>query len=314
MRMRRLPICLGYTVVLWLLGAMTGVGSEDVAGHPLAVEQQRLERVFRLTDDLYSGAAPEGVDGFAALASMGVRTILSVDGARPQVELARQFGLTYIQIPIGYGGISRETSLRLVKAAVVAEGPLYVHCHHGRHRGPAAAAVMCRGTADWSADQAIRWLEKAETGRQYQGLYQSVRSFEPPSKEDLSEIPNRFPEIDAVSDLVSSMVEIDQHWEHLVRAKKSDHAGDADRVGRNLAEEALLIQEGFRELQRLAEVEERGGEFIELLRGAEKNAERLHSSLLAWGEAPTENRFMAVESARRGVSQQCAQCHHKFRD
>ena len=41
--------------------------------------------------------------------------------------------------PIGYDGVPREQALRMIKAVQVAKGPVYFHCHHGKHRGPAGA-------------------------------------------------------------------------------------------------------------------------------------------------------------------------------
>src|SRR5947209_839442 len=67
-----------------------------------SVEAPGLHNVFRLTDKLYSGSSPDGDEGFASLQRLGVKTVISVDGARPDVERAHQFGMRYIHLPIGY--------------------------------------------------------------------------------------------------------------------------------------------------------------------------------------------------------------------
>jgi len=51
-----------------------------------------------------SGSVPEGNAGFETLSAMGVRTIISVDGAEPQVEKAAAQGMRYTHLPIGYNG------------------------------------------------------------------------------------------------------------------------------------------------------------------------------------------------------------------
>src|SRR5262245_33238393 len=61
-----------------------------------------LHNVFRLSAKLYSGSVPEGETGFCSLCSLGVRTIISVDGARPDVATAHRFGLLYVHLPFGY--------------------------------------------------------------------------------------------------------------------------------------------------------------------------------------------------------------------
>src|SRR5262249_40037994 len=45
-----------------------------------------LATVQRVTDRLYSGGVPEGDKGFESLQRLGICTVISVDGARPDVE------------------------------------------------------------------------------------------------------------------------------------------------------------------------------------------------------------------------------------
>ena len=100
-----------------------------------------LHHVFSLSDNIISGAEPDGDRALAEIASMGVKTILSVDGKAPDVETARDYGMRYVHVPIQYKGISTDELLVITKTFREAEGPFYVHCFHGKHRGPAAAAV-----------------------------------------------------------------------------------------------------------------------------------------------------------------------------
>jgi protein tyrosine/serine phosphatase len=39
--------------------------------------------------------------------------------------------------------ISQERTKELAKADRELAGPIYLHCHHGKHRSPAAAVVAC---------------------------------------------------------------------------------------------------------------------------------------------------------------------------
>src|ERR1051326_9522581 len=55
-----------------------------------------LRNVFRVGRRLYSGAAPADEAGFRSLCALGVRTIISVDGATPDVAAARRHGLRYV--------------------------------------------------------------------------------------------------------------------------------------------------------------------------------------------------------------------------
>ena len=96
-----------------------------------------------MTERLYSGSEPHGEEGIASLKELGVKTIVSVDGAKPAVETARKYGMRYVHIPIGYDGVPEEAGQSLARLMREAETPIYVHCHHGKHRGPAAVAVAC---------------------------------------------------------------------------------------------------------------------------------------------------------------------------
>src|SRR2546423_13601111 len=81
-----------------------GEGPREFAG---------LANVCRVSDKLLSGGVPQGDDGFSSLKRLGVCTVISVDGARPDVERARKFALRYVHLPIGYDGVPREQGLRI---------------------------------------------------------------------------------------------------------------------------------------------------------------------------------------------------------
>src|SRR5947208_16045194 len=163
-----------------LAAARQGQGPDEPARKaeartPERLEIQGIENTFRLSPRLYSGGDPHGVESFAALRSLGITTIISVDGAAPDVEAARKLGLRYVHLPIGYDGVPREQAVRLVQAVKTLPGPVYVHCHHGKHRGPAAAAVCGIATEGWTREQALAWMKDAGTSPDYRGLFASAR-------------------------------------------------------------------------------------------------------------------------------------------
>src|SRR5262245_43776503 len=110
------------------------------SGPAQPVEVGHLHNVFRLEEGLYSGSAPESELDFQEIAKLGVKVIISVDGAKPNVDVAHRAGLRYVHLPIGYDGVPEQRGIELAKALSDAGAPVYFHCHHGLHRGPAAAA------------------------------------------------------------------------------------------------------------------------------------------------------------------------------
>src|SRR5436305_114465 len=125
-----------------VLVALGGCGVKPDAPPVRPLDAPGLPHAFRVSDRLFSGGNPDGEAGFAALRALGVQTVISVDGARPDWETAGRHGLRYVHLPVGYDGIPRGRVLALAKAARDLPGPVYVHCHHGKHRGPAAVAAI----------------------------------------------------------------------------------------------------------------------------------------------------------------------------
>src|SRR5262245_29349048 len=100
-------------------------GVKKRARSPEPVKIGRTENTFRLSPRRDSGGEPRGAETFAALQELGVRTIISVDGAAPDVEAARKLGIRYVHLPIGYDGIPREQAVRIIKAVRLMPGPVY---------------------------------------------------------------------------------------------------------------------------------------------------------------------------------------------
>ncbi|HET6406472.1 MAG TPA: hypothetical protein VFG14_01225, partial [Chthoniobacteraceae bacterium] len=63
---------------------------------PQPVELAGLHNAFKIDDQLYSGSSPGDEASFAELARLGVKTVISVDGSKPKLELARKHGLRYV--------------------------------------------------------------------------------------------------------------------------------------------------------------------------------------------------------------------------
>lgn len=268
-----------------------------------------VENLFQLAPGLYSGGGPEGDEAFAGLARLGIQTLISVDGAPPDVALARRHGLRYVHLPIGYDGVRSDRLPQLLKAVRELPGPVLVHCHHGRHRGPAAAALCAVGTAGWTRPQALAWLGQAGTDPAYRGLHRDVTELPIPPAAETARLAPEFPEQVAQRGLVEAMVEIDAASDRLKAAARRDWQG-VDHLGRAPVEAALELLEAYRELARDSQVEARGADFLAQLGQATQNATLLHARL-----APTAHFETAeVTEAWGRVSADCKGCHRQFRD
>lgn len=286
---------------VWLLTAQASAVPRDLPG---------LHNVHEVMLGLYSGSSPEGDAGFASLQKLKVKTIVSVDGARPDVERARRLGMRYVHIPIAYSTVPGEAGLRLAKAIRDLPGAVYLHCHHGKHRGPAAAAVarLCLDRT-CAVEDALAFMNKAGTDKRYMGLFDAVKNLQRPTKADLDRVPAHFPEVTPASNLVQAMVEIDESFENLRLARKSAWKTPREHPDIDPPHEALILAQHFaasaktieqKELARfLAEAKTHADEMERLLRQVKSGA-KVESRLL-------ENAFSTM-------NMDCMRCHEKFRD
>src|SRR5262249_25055290 len=225
----------------------SGRTASDQAG----IKAPGLHNVYRITNKLLSGSSPDGDEGFRSLQKLGVRTVISVDGARPDVERAHKYGLRYVHLPIGYDGVPPEQSLRIARAVRDLPAQVYIHCHHGKHRGPAAAAVahLCLDEKCTVAT-ALEEMRRAGTDPHYAGLYASPQKLRRPTPRELDRVKADFPEISPVPAFAEVMVNIDTYWDHLKLVQQAGWKTPVDHADLDPAHEALQLLEQFREATR----------------------------------------------------------------
>ena len=215
---------------------------------PIALPAECLENVWRLSERIISGSEPRDAAAFAELSHWGVTTIVSVDGTQPRLELAKKAGMRYVHIPIGYTGVSRESQQMLVRVARDVPGIIYIHCHHGKHRGPAAAAVLCRADDGRSALAARTILVRAGTGREYPGLWRAVERFENPSPS--VELPTLVEQAETGS-LVTAMTKLDRSFERLKHCASNDWSSARHLDEASCETESVKLMELLAEAARL---------------------------------------------------------------
>jgi protein tyrosine phosphatase (PTP) superfamily phosphohydrolase (DUF442 family) len=300
----------GLVVAALLAGCGGGPAGSEAAKVELGpVEAKGLHNVFRLTEKLYSGSSPDGDDGFASLRDLGVKTIISVDGSRPDVARAHQFGMRYVHLPIGYDGVPEDQGKRIAKAVRDLPGPVYMHCHHGKHRGPAAAAVarLCLDER-CGVEEAVAEMTRAGTDPHYAGLYAAPRQLRRPTKAELDGVAADFPEVAEVPGLAQVMVEIDERWDRLKAVRAAGWKAPPAHPDVDPPHEALQLVEQYREAKRLPEVATRSDEFRRWLSDAESSAADLERALRRGNDEK------AAEKAFREAGAACTRCHARYRD
>jgi protein tyrosine phosphatase (PTP) superfamily phosphohydrolase (DUF442 family) len=278
------------------------------------LEAPAIHNLFALGTNIFSGSTPEGAEGYEALAKLGVKTIISVDGAAPDAEAARKLGMRYVHLPHGYDGISTNLQLLLAKAGRELSGPIYVHCHHGKHRGPAAAAVICMADQGWSKSQAEAFLVAAGTATNYVGLYEVVREFQLPTIEQLMALPANFPEKAQVSGLTDSMVGVDERWENLKEVRAAGYLVPKDHPDIQPANETVILSEHYREAQRLPDVIAKGTDMVGRFKTAETEAKEAERLLRRFGAGGNAELKAQLDQAFDAMAKSCSTCHKAHRD
>lgn len=294
-------------IVASLLGLPSRTAAADDA-KPQPIELPGIHNAFRVTERILAGSQPEGDDAFDALAKAGVKTIISVDGSRPDIEAAKKHGLRYVHLPFGYDGIPANRIAELAKAAAPDAGTIFVHCHHGKHRGPTAVGVICEAVAGWAPAQADAWLKQAGTASDYPGLYRAVREFRAPTPEEIARI-GALPETAKTPALVDAMVAIDERFDALKSAQAAGWKTPPDKAGAVPAQHATLLWEQLRELARTDDALKQCDDFRKLLADSEHAADALREALRI---SPAD--AAKLDTALKQTTQSCAACHTAYRN
>lgn len=290
--------------------ALSLIGAEPKSisvGNRTAVALPGVHNVFRLSEKLYSGGVPAGDAAFAALKRLGIRTVLSVDGARPDVARAKRFGIRTVHIPFGYDGCPSPIANRIVRAVRDLPGPIFLHCHHGRHRSPTAAAFARIALDGISNESAVREMERAGTGKGYTGLYGDVRRYRAPTAAELDRTPADFLEVAPTPPMMDTMVQIDQRYVGLSRCRENGWKTPPDHPDLKPSHEALQLRELFTELARTPEVRGKPADYRGWMRASERDAAALERALRAKDLARA-----SLLLNRVGVT--CGACHARYRN
>lgn len=268
-----------------------------------------LHNVVTYHDGLYSGSVPEGEAGFETLKAMGVVTIISVDGATPEVETARALGMRYVHLPVGYDGVSPERTLELARAIHDLPGPIYVHCHHGKHRSAGATGAAAVTLGYLTPEAATARMKVSGTAPNYKGLYACVADARPVDAAKLSTVSNAFPEVTKLSGFVETMVVVDEEFDHLKAIEKAKWVAPADHPDLVPSATAARLENMFRQLEGDPEVIAQTDEFKRWIQESAAQAQAIEDGLK---KNPPALETVAAQFNLLG--QGCKQCHAKYRD
>ena len=266
-----------------------------------------VHNVVNYTEGLLCGGVPEGQAGFATLAKLGIKTIISVDGATPDLKHAEANGLRYVHLPIGYDTVTIERQQQLAQAISNLEGPIYMHCHHGKHRSGAGLATALVRAGRLSVAEVSERMHVSGTASTYEGLWQAVREAQPMTAQELQADPASFPSITQVTGMVATMAEIDMvidlvRQAHDAQWRAPDDHPDlvAEKETRRLAKLFASLRDEPESLKHPAQYQHYLGHSIDV-------SEQLDQAVRQGNAIQAAQLLSTLEVS-------CKTCHHTYRN
>jgi hypothetical protein len=140
-------------------------------------------------------------------------------------------------------------ALEIARAIHDLPGPIYLHCHHGKHRSASAAGAAAVALGLMTTDEATARMKVSGTAPSYTGLYQCVALSQVASAEEFASASDAFPETWKTSGLVKTMVKVEEVFAHLKAIAKAGWTTPPDHPDLVPVAEAGRLADLLRNLQ-----------------------------------------------------------------
>ena len=144
-----------------------------------AAEPIGVPNFHQVSDRIFRGAQPT-VEGFQALAKMGIKTIVDLrreaSQARAEQQVVEALGMKFLSVPMQMGAPTDQQISRVIEELNSNAGPVFVHCHGGRDRTGTVIACYRKTHDAWDSQKA---LDEANLDgmRRDAGMRKYVRKF-----------------------------------------------------------------------------------------------------------------------------------------
>ncbi len=150
-----------------------------------------VPKLYHVAPNLYRAAQPDAA-GFANIAGLGIKSVLSLRQTVDDAPLARGSGLTLYRVPMKSRYVAEQNGAKVVQAmrdlrAAMTHGPVVVHCHHGADRTGLICALWRVLYEGWSRQSAID--ELVEGGYGFHPIWSNIPRYL--RRVDLSDLRDR---------------------------------------------------------------------------------------------------------------------------
>lgn len=306
---------MGAAAPLKLTGPAYELAGQTLLSDAPTQELLGLHHVLPLSQNIISGAEPDGEEGLASIAALGVRTILSVDGKTPDAAAAARHGLRYVHVPIQYKGMTEDELLSIAKTFRELPGPFYVHCFHGQHRGPAAAAV-----GRLILDGATRELALAEmrqwcgTSSKYDGLYDLIAAGELPDVDATTEHIFDFPASRELAETRALMVSLSRAFDNLEGMAKNGWQVNPEHPDVDPVNEAAILVDLLTQAALVPQPDHVDAGYSAFFGDTLDRARDLHVTASRAGTLDTSPDWTETARSFDSLSRSCSTCHVAYRN
>lgn len=277
-------------------------------------DSEGLHNVYKLSKSIISGSEPIGEGAIKHLAEMGVKTILSVDGKAPDADTARKYGMRYVHVPIRYSGMTKDEVKKITKTFRDLEGPFFVHCFHGRHRGPAAAALGRVAIDGVPREQAMAEMRQyCGTASKYEGLYRTIAEAIVPDSNELARYQWDFPEGHTFKGIRQVMVPMARAHDDIKLLMDRDWEPDPAHPDIDALNSAKILLDLYIQANHLGDTAERSSEYKTWMTEGEQSMRGLVDSLEAMKAGDTSKGAAAAKQFK-AVRKNCSVCHTAYRN
>jgi protein tyrosine phosphatase (PTP) superfamily phosphohydrolase (DUF442 family) len=157
---------------LLLVPAVGRAGLDDVASAPVRdLSSIHIDNFGEINPAYYRGAEPDD-DQYAALAAVGVKTIIDLrsdDADAGDKLVVENAGMRYVGIPMTTRVPPTPAMVQAFLELVTnrANQPVYVHCVGGKHRTGVMTAIYRMTQDQWTADRAFKEMKQYKFGADF---------------------------------------------------------------------------------------------------------------------------------------------------
>jgi hypothetical protein len=283
----------------------------------LLAENESLIEAFRIAYEhdgltVYSGGTPTDAGALEHLASLGVTTIISVDATSPKADAIESLGMRSVHVPMSYSGVPTDCQSAVAKAIRQSEGAVFIHCHHGLHRGPTAAAAGLIALGYITPADGFESMQQAGTSEAYEKLYYDIA--QAGVLDDVVIENAELVRVAEVRELAAQMAQADRVFENLELLAANDWRAPTDHPDLSAVSEAGQMSDLIRSMDPDIKVVPCPPiEIIEIqiahwdrYLNATKAAQELESAIVAGDSVLAQIKLEALGN-------HCNDCHSRYR-